>query len=72
MSYPVVKMVDMSISIDCGTCVRQHTDTCDDCVVSFITNREPDEAVVIDVIEFAALQRLHEAGMVPGLRHEVG
>lgn len=65
-------MQPMSISIDCGTCVRQHTDTCDDCVVSFITKREPDEAVVIDVMEFAALKRLHSAGMVPALRHEVG
>lgn len=71
MSHPIVMMRGMSISIDCGTCVRQHTDTCDDCVVSFITKREPDEAVVIDVMEFAALKRLHQAGMVPGLRHEV-
>ncbi len=72
LSHPLRKMVDMSISIDCGTCVRQHTDTCDDCMVTFIANREPDEAVVIDVMEFAALKRLHRAGMVPGLRHEVG
>jgi hypothetical protein len=65
-------MQPMSISIDCGTCVRQHTDTCDDCLVSFITKREPDEAVVIDVMEFAALRRLQSAGMVPALRHEAG
>ena len=72
LSHPIVIVIDMSISIDCGTCVRQHTDTCDDCMVTFIANREPDEAVVIDVMEFAALKRLHSAGMVPGLRHRAG
>ena len=72
LSHPIVIVIDMSISIDCGTCVRQHTDTCDDCMVTFIANREPDEAVVIDVMEFAALKRLHSAGMVPGLRHQAG
>ena len=60
----------MSISIDCGTCVRQHTSTCDDCVVMFIASRQPDEAVVIDVQEFAALRRLQAAGMVPASKHE--
>lgn len=65
-------MQRMSISIDCGTCVRQHTETCEDCLVSFIATREPDEAVVIDVMEFAALKRLQNAGMVPALRHEMG
>ncbi len=62
----------MSLSIDCATCVRQHTNTCDDCIVSFITSREPDEAVVIDVAEFAAMRRLQSAGLVPGLQHETG
>lgn len=60
----------MSFSIDCSSCVRQHTSTCDDCVVMFLTSREPDEAVVIDVAEFAALKRLQSAGMVPELQHE--
>ena len=60
----------MSITIDCGTCVRAETDTCDDCVVTFITGREPDAAVIIDVAEFAALRRLGEAGLVPSLRHQ--
>jgi hypothetical protein len=62
----------MSISIDCSSCVRQHTDTCQDCVVTFITNRTPDEAVVIDVAAFAAVRRLQDAGMVPALRHQAG
>ncbi len=46
----------------------QHTDACDDCVVSFICNREPDEAVVIDAAEARAVRMLGEAGLVPRLR----
>ncbi len=61
---------EMSFSIDCATCVRQHTNTCDDCVVMFISSRQPDEAVVIDVHEFAALRRLQAAGMVPESKHQ--
>ena len=60
----------MSLHIDCATCVRQETSSCDDCVVSFIVAREPTDAVVIDVAEFAALRRLESAGLVPGLRHQ--
>ncbi len=62
----------MSMTIDCGTCSRQHTSTCEDCVVTFIVNREPEEAVVIDVAEFSALKRLQSAGLVPELRHDGG
>jgi hypothetical protein len=60
----------MTVSIDCATCVRQHTPTCDDCVVMFISSRQPNEAVVIDVQEFAALRRLQAAGMVPDSKHQ--
>ncbi|MEM7275523.1 MAG: hypothetical protein AAF547_20775 [Actinomycetota bacterium] len=60
----------MSMTIDCGTCTRQQTSTCDDCVVSFIVSREPEEAVVIDVAEFSALRRLQSAGLVPDLLHD--
>lgn len=62
----------MSVSIDCACCVRQQTDACDDCVVTFITNREPNEAVIIDVASFAAMKRLQSAGLIPALRHEAG
>ncbi len=58
------------MTIDCGTCSRHHTPTCDDCVVTFIVDREPDEAVVIDVAEFSALKRLQSAGLVPDLLHD--
>lgn len=60
-------MDDVSV-ISCDECVMQHTTTCDDCVVSFICGREPDEAVVIDVAEARAVRMLGEAGLVPQLR----
>lgn len=55
--------------IDCDECVMQHTDTCDDCVVSFLCSRDPDEAVVIDVAEARAMRVMGDAGLVPHLRH---
>ncbi|MBK9181175.1 MAG: hypothetical protein IPM45_16740 [Acidimicrobiales bacterium] len=55
--------------IDCDECVMQGTSTCGDCVVTFLCNREPDEAVVIDADEVRALRLLERAGLVPGLRH---
>jgi hypothetical protein len=56
------------VSISCDECVMQHTDACKDCVVTFIWNREPDEAVVIDVAEARAVRLLGDAGLVPRLR----
>jgi hypothetical protein len=56
------------MSISCDECVMQHTDACGDCVVTFICNRVPDEAVVIDVAEARAVRLLGDAGLVPRLR----
>jgi hypothetical protein len=55
--------------IDCADCVRQGTDSCDDCLVTFICSREPDDAVVIDASEARALRLLSGAGLVPENRH---
>jgi hypothetical protein len=57
------------LRIDCEVCVMRHTAACDDCVVSFIVNREPGEAIVFDGAEARALRSLSGAGLVPGLRH---
>jgi len=57
------------LSIDCASCAMQHTSTCDDCVVTFICSRTPDDAVVVDVDEWRAVRLLQDAGMVPKLRH---
>lgn len=56
------------MEISCDDCVMQGTAVCDDCVVTFICGREPDEAVVIDVAEARAVRMLGEAGLVPPLR----
>ena len=55
--------------IDCADCVMAGTSACDDCVVTFIVNREPGEAIVFDVAEARALRSLSGAGLVPELRH---
>ena len=36
------------LTIDCDCCELQGTSACDDCVVTFLLGREPDDAVVID------------------------
>ena len=54
--------------ISCDDCVMQNTSACDDCVVTFICNREPDDAVVIDVADARAVRLLGDAGLVPRLR----
>ncbi len=57
------------MAIDCGDCVMAATSACDDCVVSFIVNRAPGDAVVIDADEQRALRLLQSAGLVPNSRH---
>ena len=55
--------------IDCNTCTMQHSSACDDCMVTYLCEREPDDAVVIDLAELRAVKLLSEAGLVPQLRH---
>jgi hypothetical protein len=57
------------ITISCDECAMQATPACEDCVVTFICDREPDEAVIIDAAEARAVRLLAAAGLVPGLRH---
>jgi hypothetical protein len=58
----------MDSIISCDDCVMQGTSTCEDCVVTFICNREEGDAVVIDVGEARAVRLLGDAGLVPHLR----
>jgi hypothetical protein len=57
------------VRINCDECQMQGTSTCDDCIVTFILSREPDDALVIDVAEERALRLLSGAGLVPELKH---
>ena len=56
-------------TISCDDCAMQGTSTCDDCVVTFLTSRDPADAVVIDVSEVRAVRALSRAGLAPALRH---
>ena len=58
-----------AFTIDCADCEHRHTPVCDDCVVSFIVGRQPDDAVVVDADEARAVRLLEQAGLVPGVRH---
>lgn len=60
------------IEINCATCVMQASSACGDCLVSFIVDREPGDALVIDVTEARAMRSLVDAGLVPALRHATG
>ena len=57
-----------SLSISCADCCHKDSATCSDCVVTFLCNREPDDAVVIDVTEARGLRLLQQVGLVPGIR----
>ena len=57
------------VIINCDECVMRETSACEDCVVSFLVNREPGDAVVIDVAAERAVRMLARAGLVPDLRH---
>ena len=59
-----------AFTVDCVDCVHRDTPVCDDCVVSFIVGREPDDAVVVDADEARAVRLLTRAGLVPGVRHQ--
>jgi len=61
-------MAAPDITIDCESCEFQHSSACDDCMVSFLLEREPDDAVVIDADEARAMRMLERAGLVPSLR----
>jgi hypothetical protein len=55
--------------IDCAACVLEGTEACTDCVVTFLVDREPGTAVVVDVGEARALRSLARSGLAPRLRH---
>jgi hypothetical protein len=60
------------LTIDCADCRHRDTPVCDECVVTFLVGREPDDAVVIDAAEARAVRLLEQAGLVPGVRHAAG
>ncbi len=65
------KAASAAFTIDCDDCEHLGTAVCDDCVVSFIVDRRPGDAVVVDAAEARAVRLLEGAGLVPGVRHSV-
>jgi len=59
----------MTMTISCDDCSMQGTSACEDCVVTFICGREPEDALVIDAAEARAVRMLSRAGLIPELRH---
>jgi len=61
--------VPSPFTVSCDDCTMRATSACDDCVVTFLCEREPDDAVTIDLAEQRAVRLLADAGLVPRLRH---
>jgi hypothetical protein len=59
---------DEPLTISCDDCTARHTDACSDCIVTFLCDRDVDDALVIDVEEARAMRALADAGLVPHLR----
>lgn len=60
---------DDALLIDCDACALQHTDACDDCIMTFLCGVEASAPVVVDLAEARAMRVLGEAGLAPPLRH---
>jgi hypothetical protein len=61
-------MATESISISCDECALQHSDACEECVVSILLGPEEPAAVIVDVMEARAMRMLQGVGLVPELR----
>ena len=62
--------MDTTLHSDCAGCTGRALNACGDCVVSFIIEREPDDALIIDAAEARAVRLLGQAGLVPPLRFD--
>jgi len=57
-----------TLSISCDDCAFQHSDRCDDCLVSFVCDLDEGEPLVLGPDERRALTLLTQAGLTPELR----
>ncbi|MHB8465096.1 MAG: hypothetical protein ACYDH6_05930 [Acidimicrobiales bacterium] len=62
-------MTTSNLIISCDDCVMAGSDACADCIVTFLCERDPGEAVIIDADEARAVRLLSRAGLTGGLRH---
>jgi hypothetical protein len=61
---------DVAVTIDCDACTLKDSDACSGCLVSFVLDREPGDAVIFDAAEARAVRLLARGGLVPGSRFE--
>ena len=62
---------EIELSISCAQCVRQHTNDCGDCLVSFVIGEQP-EALELSNDDSNIVQLLQSEGLVPRLRYVEG
>jgi hypothetical protein len=62
-------MEQSTLVISCDECALDRTTACADCVVSFVLDHEPGDAIIIDAAEERAVRLLAGGGLIPGLRH---
>lgn len=58
------------LTISCDDCALQATSACDDCVVNYLLDHDPADAIVIDAAEARAVRLLEGVGLLPGIRHQ--
>jgi hypothetical protein len=63
-------MATAALTISCSDCAFDGTETCADCVVSFLLEHDPHDAIVIDAAEERAVRMLGDVGLLPELRHQ--
>ena len=59
------------LSIDCESCPLINTDLCDDCLVTFICDRDPKAAVIVSLEEWKSMKSMTKVGLLPELRNPV-
>ncbi len=56
--------------LSCDDCVMSGSDACPDCVVTYLFEHDPDDAVIIEADEARALRLLARAGLTSEIRHK--
>ena len=59
------------ILVDCESCPLSETTSCEDCLVTFICDRDPRSAVVISLDEWRSMRSMTKAGLLPKLRNPI-
>ena len=59
------------ISIDCELCPLANYSCCDDCLVTFICDRDPEAAVIISLDEWRSMKTMAKVGLLPELRNPI-